>query len=120
MFIVNALIFLITLPFRIVGTLIGGTLHITGCLITFLSTALSFFLRIIAVLIDFTGTVWLFLGIMQFCGVNEVENWLIVGICTLIIGGIVSFIAWLGEWFGDKLTEWGDDLFLFSWKMITF
>lgn len=118
MLFVNILLFLITLPFRLIGTVIGGTLRITGLLISFLNTAIEFVFRFVGNVLILVLSLGSLFCIFNFQGAGELPNWWVWALCGFGTGFAMIALADFGDWLGDTLADWGDNLFLFSWKMM--
>ena len=86
MFILNALLFLLTLPFRLIGTLLGGTIHITGRLISFLNAAVGFVFRFVGGVLIFVLSLGSLFCIFNFHGAGELPNWWVWALCGIRTG----------------------------------
>lgn len=118
MIFVNILLFLITLPFRIIGTIIGGTLRVTGKFITFVTDATGVVLKAIGIIITLIFALSILMCAFNFHGMGELSNWCFYAFTGLGLGIVIFLLADFGYWLGDKLEDWGDELFSFSWEMI--
>lgn len=118
MFFVYALLFLITLPFRILGTIIGGTLRVTGGLIILVNGFLGNILRFIGLVLILFDVVGSLFCVFNFHGAGEaLPNWWIYSLATIGIGVFLTLIANFGDWLGNHFADWGDGLLRFSWQM---
>ena len=118
MIFVNILLFLITLPFRLIGTIVGGTLRVIGKFITFVTDVTGVVLKAIGIIITLIFALSILMCAFNFHGMGELPNWGFYAFTGLGIGIVIFLLANFGYWLGEKLDDWGDDLILFSWQMI--
>lgn len=86
MIFVNILLFLITLPFRLIGTIIGGTMRVLGLLISFINTAVGFVFRFIGIALVIFLSIGSLFCIFNFHGAGELPNWWVWALCGIGTG----------------------------------
>lgn len=118
MIFVNILLFLITLPFRLIGTIVGGTLRVTGKFITFMTDATGGIFKAFGIILVLFFALAILMCAVNFHGAGELTNWQFYAFTGLGLGIVIFKLADFGLWLGDILEDWGDDLLLFSWEMI--
>lgn len=118
MIFVNILLFLITLPFRLIGTIVGGTMRVLGLFISFVNAAVGLLFRFVGIVLVIFLSIGSLFCIFNFHGAGELPNWWVWALCGIGTGFGMIGLANFGDWLGEHLEDWGDDLFLFSWQMI--
>lgn len=118
MIFVNILLFLITLPFRLIGTIVGGTLRVIGKFITFVTDVTGVVLKAIGIILILIFALGILMCTFNFHGMGELPNWQFFAFTGLGFSIVIFLLANFGYWLGEKLDDWGDDLILFSWQMI--
>lgn len=118
MILVNILLFLVTLPFRLIGTIISGILNVTGRFISFVTDIAGAYIKTFGVIIMVVFAAAMLMGFLNVGGINGLPHWWIYPLIGLGLGAGIFFLSDFGEWLGDKLEEWGDSLFQLSWTMI--
>lgn len=115
---INILLFIVTLPLRLVGTLLGGALHIVGRVISIVNMAVGFVFRFVGIILVIFLSFGSLFCIFNFHGAGELPNWWVWALLGIGTGVAMIGLANFGDSLGDALAEWGDSLLRFSWKMI--
>lgn len=115
---INILLFIVTLPLRLVGTVLGGALHIVGRVISIVNIAVGLIFRFVGIILVIILSVGSLFCIFNFHGAGELPNWWVWALLGIGTGVAMIGFANFGDSLGEHLADWGDSLLRFSWKMI--
>lgn len=114
MFILRALLYLATLPLRVVGTAIALILKIIGIGLVILTNVCGIFTNILS---GFMMLGAVAVTIIALTGTADLPNWWIGSISMFVVSALIVMVTALGEIIGDALSDWGGDLLGFSWNV---
>lgn len=106
------LLYLVTLPLRLVGTVVSLVLKIVGIAIMLLTNLCGIFTNILAGLMGLGAIISTILGLS---GVNPSPDWWIASAGLFGCAVFIIIVTALGEVIGELLSDAGGDLLSFSW-----
>lgn len=113
MFILKALLYLVTLPLRIVGTVIALSLKFIGIGLILLTTVCGMFTGILS---GITMLCAVLVTVLALTGAVDIPNWWLGSISLFVVATLLIIITAFGEILGELISDWGSDLLGFSWR----
>ncbi len=110
------LLFLLILPLRLLGTILGGILFILGKFIFFLNAVVGTLMTILGFIITAVFVVGLILFFVNPDIAGDFSTFGPPAIFGIIIGVFIMMSGTWGYYIGAALSEWGGSLVRFSWS----
>ena len=109
------LLYLVTLPLRLVGTVISLVLKIVGIGVMLLTNLCGIFTNFLAGLMGLGAILSTVFGLT---GVNPSPDWWIASVGLFGVAVLIIIVTALGEVIGELLSDAGGDLLSFSWGAV--
>ena len=118
MIFVKILLFIVILPLRLAGTVLGGVLHIIGLTVCAVNAGVGFIFRFVGIGLEVIMAAASLFCFFNFHGMGELPNWGFWALCGIGTGAALIMLANFGDSIGEALADWGSELVRVSWKMI--